>query len=253
MFGQRKRCEEAQQYSQSFLSNHKWGYLLQILMIGTLKTDAGITKYGHRVEMVVCIRSLFPTMKTKNGQEVTKLDNHLSESPMSFTMAEKYGSSTQSRIFPSSSESEYPDPIDNNGGVPCSVKFQNSDKQVNEVLNWIGRHSNKNIKFNLVMRNHKRPLEALPPEVLSLRFRGKSNRAGLNNPILFKALRKVKIRSGKSGDTNSVSFLPKGSVVIINRSSGCSGRVVVQQQNGEYTKIGIYSWRTAVTGKVQSN
>jgi len=101
-----------------------------------------------------------------------------------------------------------------------------------------------NIKLNITMSHHKRSLEVSPPEIHLLRVRGKSSRPRPNNPILYKALRKVWIRSGKSVDTNRVSCLQKGSVVTINRINGRSGRVVVQQQNGEYTKIG---WVTLYT------
>jgi len=239
---QRKGWDEAEQYSQSFLSNRTWGYLLQTLTLDTLKADLGITKYGHRVELMLCMHSLFPGMKTKDREEVTKLDNHLNESPMSFTMAEKYGSSMQSHKFPSSSESEDPDRVSPTHSN--SAKFQNSDKQAKEVMKWAGRYSNMNMKFNFVMRYHKRPLETLPPEVLSFKVRGKCSRTGPSNPIFFKALGKVRIRSGKLGDTNSVSFLPKGSVVTFNRINGRSGMVVVHQQNGEHTKRG---WVTLYT------
>jgi len=101
-----------------------------------------------------------------------------------------------------------------------------------------------NIKSNHAMRSHKRLLEASPPDALSSRTGGKNIRVGTNDPILYKALRKVNVRSGKPGDKNSVSWLPKGSVATINRINGRSGRVAVQQQNVEYTKTGWVTLHT---------
>merc|ERR1719320_2213675 len=71
-----------------------------------------------------------------------------------------------------------------------------------------------------------------------------SGRAKPNNPIMYKALRNVKIRCGRNIDTDVIGTLQKGSIVTINQVKGRSGRIVVQQENGEYTKLG---WVTLYT------
>merc|ERR1719175_247706 len=72
----------------------------------------------------------------------------------------------------------------------------------------------------------------------------KSERARPGNPITYKTLRRVKVRSGKSGETIDVCTLPKGTIVTINQIKGRSGRVVLPQYDGQYKKLG---WVTLYT------
>jgi len=83
-----------------------------------------------------------------------------------------------------------------------------------------------------------------PAEVLYFNVSNKNNRARPDNPIKYKALRNVKIRSGKSVRTDTAGYLAKGSVVVINQIKGRSGRVVVPEPNGDFTKVG---WVTLYT------
>jgi len=81
-------------------------------------------------------------------------------------------------------------------------------------------------------------------EVLSFSVRKKSLRARPDNPLKYKVLRNAWIRSGKSVRSESVSYLTRGSVVVINQIKGRSGRVVVLQPNGDFNKVG---WVTLYT------
>jgi len=79
-------------------------------------------------------------------------------------------------------------------------------------------------------------------KVLPLKSRSKSERARPTNPMAYKTLRKVQIRSGKSHHSNNIGYLPKGSVVVINQ--GRSGRVVFEEENGGFQNVG---WVTLYT------
>jgi len=72
----------------------------------------------------------------------------------------------------------------------------------------------------------------------------KVERASPGNPLVYKTLGKVKIRSGKSGGAADVCSLPKGSIVTINQTHGRWGRVVLPQKDGQYIKLG---WVTLYT------
>jgi len=58
-----KGWEEAIEYENSFRSNQIKGYLLQSLTLDSLKSDLGIWMYGHRLEIMEAIKSLFPNMR----------------------------------------------------------------------------------------------------------------------------------------------------------------------------------------------
>jgi len=58
------RWEEAQEYEAIFRNNGIKGYLLQNLTLESLKSELGISKFGHRMEFMMAIESLFPN-KTK--------------------------------------------------------------------------------------------------------------------------------------------------------------------------------------------
>jgi len=62
--------------------------------------------------------------------------------------------------------------------------------------------------------------------------------------MIYKALRKVKIRSGRSHHWNYIGYLPKGSVVVINQIKGRIGRVAFEKGNGAFKKAG---WVTLYT------
>jgi len=75
-------------------------------------------------------------------------------------------------------------------------------------------------------------------EVLSFCVKKKSLRARPDNPTKYKALRPANIRSGKSVRTDIIGKISKGSVVVINQIKGRSGRIVVPQDHGDFTKVG---------------
>jgi len=64
------------------------------------------------------------------------------------------------------------------------------------------------------------------------------------NPVAYKTLQGVKTRSGKSGYSIDIGYLPKGSVVAINHIKYRSGRVVVKQKYGGLRTAG---WVTLYT------
>merc|ERR1719320_1353946 len=73
MVAQSRGWAEAWQYSQSFLNNNIWGRQLENLTIETLKSDFGINKYGHRLELIEAIQSLFPGMQNHGKGEESKM------------------------------------------------------------------------------------------------------------------------------------------------------------------------------------
>ena len=100
------------------------------------------------------------------------------------------------------------------------------------MMKWVGPPGAKSaIKFPLA--------KDLPPNA-----KGMSTRARPSNPLTYKTLRKVKLRSGKSGHAKVIGYLPKGSVVVINQIKGRSGRIVFQEEDGNFIKAG---WVTLFT------
>merc|ERR1712060_267721 len=87
-------------------------------------------------------------------------------------------------------------------------------------------------------------IKSSSPKVLPLISRSKSKSARPSNPKAYKALRRVKMRSGKSGFSRDIGYLPKGSVVVINQIKGRSGRVVIKQKDGLFKRAG---WVTLYT------
>jgi len=115
---------------------------------------------------------------------------------------------------------------------------QNSDKQptITNVRNPQKVNSSKKVDSQTA--------KGTSTEVISFTMRKKSLRARPDNPIKYKTLRYAKIRSGKSVRTDIIGHLSKGSVVVINQIKGRSGRIVVEQPDGFYTKVG---WVTLYT------
>jgi len=60
--GHINRWPEAEEYENIFRDNGIKGYLLQSLTNESLKSDLGISKHGHRMELMTAIKSLFPKM-----------------------------------------------------------------------------------------------------------------------------------------------------------------------------------------------
>lgn len=83
-----------------------------------------------------------------------------------------------------------------------------------------------------------------PRKYLPVKLTSKSARASPMNPLHYKTLKKVKLRSGKSYLAKEVGYLPKGAVVLINQIKGRCGRVVFPKEDGSFKKAG---WVTLFT------
>jgi len=81
-------------------------------------------------------------------------------------------------------------------------------------------------------------------KVLPVNSRWKDRKARPTNPMVYRTLRKVKLRSGKSSLAKNIGYLPKGSVVVINQTKGRSGRVVFQGEDGKFKKAGWVTLHT---------
>jgi len=258
--------EEADQYYLSFQKNGIWGQLLWKLTLESLKSDLGITKYGHRLEIKVAITRLYPGLQ---GQEVP-LDTNVmiqNRSPMSETLSETesdklssypvptltsstpnmYKPTQRDLVFPSG---ELPSSRSGTAGVSSLGGSLIQDNENKKVLKNIDKPMNSQTSTeNLPAMNFSKTVQwhtpkETPTEVLSFSVRRKSTRARPDNPIKYKTLRNAKIRSGKSVRTDGVGYLQKGAVVVINQIKGRSGRVVRPQHNGEFMKVG---WVTLYT------
>jgi len=256
--------EEADQYSQSFQQNGIWGHLLWKLTLNSLKLDLGIKKYGHRLEIKVAIKRLYPSLLGQDGGEESnmidknrsnmsdtasetdsgRLEGYTVPTPKSFNSS-LYQSTEHDMTFPTGERSPRNSPV----AVSSCVTLR-SDDQNKKALNTnekpltsqpkIDNRSTQN--YNKAVKWHSS--KATPTEVLSFSVRRKSTRARPDNPVEYKTLRNAKIRSGKSVRTDGVGYLQKGSVVVINQIKGRSGRVVHPQRNGEFIKVG---WVTLYT------
>jgi hypothetical protein len=243
--GRFNQWEEADEYAQNFARNNIWGYLLQKLTNDALKHELGIAKYGHRLEIMLAIKCLFPM--TELSEHLVKNDFGSKEphrSPMIESVAEAgsmegegEGSPVQIDRSPSlGSMMTY---------SPCNTALE-PDEHKKEVKKWVGTKAASAEVMKWVGRSarSKKAVKSSSPKVLPFDLRVKSARARPSNPVVYKTLRKVKLRSGKSGHGKDIGYLPKGSVVVINQIKGRSGRVVVQQEAGGFKKAG---WVTLYT------
>jgi len=225
--GRFNNWEEADQYAQNFASNNIWGYLLQKLTNDTLKNELGIVKYGHRLEIMLAIRCLFPCTSASNHLLYKDMDyKEETQSPMLESQAEVgslvgEGSSVQYDRSPS---------LNSTMAYSPRNKVFKPEEQQKEVMKWVGSKVG--------------PVAAVKSSSPTLNVRVNSERARPTNPVVYKTLRKVKLRSGKSGHAKDIGYLPKGSVVVINQIKGRSGRVVFQQEDGGFKRAG---WVTLYT------
>jgi len=134
--------------------------------------------------------------------------------------------------------------------VASSPKLVLPTSKNNEVLKNIGKQSSPSTKKDdssticKLKADEWQTSEPNDAEVLSFSVRKKSVRARPDNPLKYKVLRDGKLRFGKSVRSDFIKFISKGSVVVINQIKGRSGRVVVPQPDGSFTKVG---WVTLYT------
>jgi len=219
--------EEADEYAQNFAKHNIWGYLLQKLTNDTLKQELGISKYEHRHEIMLAIRCLFPMAVTNHLVEKDAEQRSESQSPMLESVRSLKGDVSQLQIERSPSLSS---------AMTFSLCNRAIDQEEHkkEVMKWVGPSRSL--------------LAASSPKDLSFNEEEKSTRATPTHPVIYKTLRKVKLRLRKAGHSKNIGYLPKGSVVVINQIKGRSGRVVFQNKDGKYVKVG---WVTLYTQNKQ--
>jgi len=228
--GRHNMWEEADAYGNNFAQNSIWGYLLQKLTDGGLKDDLGVVKYEHRLKIMWAIGHLFPrTAVSNNLVETDMVHKDVIQSPVLESSTETgsvkgNASPTQMGRSPAMS------------GIMINSP-RNRDLQPEE-------HKNEVTKWGESANRYRIAFSFSSSKVLPLNSRSKSERARPTNPMAYKTLRKVKIRAGKSGHSNHVGYLPKGSVVVINQIKGRSGRVVFEDGNRGFKKAG---WVTLYT------
>merc|ERR1719320_194449 len=209
--------DEADEYAWSFKRNDIWGYLLHQLTLDSLKYDLGISKFGHRLKIMLAIKHL-----------------HLSILGSDFSADSDYDKSPRADSLP----------LDTQISTSTQDMQGKTPSTSSQCMSSPAHHSPlQDVDFG-----EKEAIE-LPPKcssinVMSSKTSKKSTRASPENPIMYKTFQKVKIRSGKSFLSANIGYLNKGSVVLINQVKGRSGRVVIQQDDGEIVKVGWVSLYT---------
>jgi len=227
--GRNNMWEEADEYANNFAWNGITGYLLTKLTNKTLKEELGIAICGHRMEIMLAIKCLFPkNAPSEHFAEQNIMLNYELPSPM----------------VVSSEETETVE--DNASSIPTRSPLVSRNivcSQRNGDLEAIEHSSSRNAT--------PAAKKATPAVCPSLRRDPacKSNswnsaRARPSNPLVYKTLRKVKLRKGKGVQTKVIGYLPRGSIVVINQIKGRSGRIVFQDKRGRYKTAG---WVTLYT------
>jgi len=263
--------EEAEQYEHNFRDNGIKGYLLESLTLQSLKTDLGISKYGHRLEIMMAIKRLFPKMVTMTPDMVKNTGTN-SPSPMLLTFTGSTNVSSPINTFyspviifdtPQSGSHEYSSKVHSHSeGIRSSSSsstFVNQIKMVSDSKNQSDQGSVPKTEhpygeIRNFCSNHSGPIpgqKEMPPDVNSSqcdhsKVKRKSKRAGPTNPVEYVTLCEVQIRAGKSVNANVVGELNEGQTVVINQIKGRSGRIVEQEVNGRNTNKG---WVTLFTSK----
>jgi len=272
--GYQKGWEEATEYENSFRGNQIKGYMLQSLTHDSLKSDLGIWKYGHRLEIMMAIKGLFPSM---GKMILNKMQNTVVNSPLVSQM-----------VFPcvgsenvGSPMSTFCSPImtfgtPQNGHQPVGMGYsQIVQSDMNGTACWspinINQHRTDNVKdvghgnvqgSPTMSEQPSGELYSLDCKFLRSSYGGKEipldsksnqhgrydkkvndkkrkcKRAGPTNPVEYLTLCQVQVRAGKSGNANVTGELEAGQIVVINQIKGRSGRIVEERKNGEYVKKG---------------
>jgi len=232
--GRHKYWEEADEYANNFAQNNICGYLLQGLTTGILKDDLGIIKWAHRWRIMLGIRCLFPQSAVlKHSMETDMVQTDEIERAV-LESTHEVGSGEGNTYPVQSDRSPFVSGIFAHSQGKTEWQTKEHKK---EVEKWSGNSARCRIA-----------IKSSSPKVLPLFSRSKSNIARPSNPKAYKALRRVKMRSGKSGCSKDIGYLPKGSVVVINQIKGRSGRVVIKQKDGLFKRAG---WVTLYTKEMK--
>jgi len=253
--GKIKRWPEADAYAQSFRNNNITGYLLDKLKIGSLKSELGITKYGHRLEIMAAINELYSTVSRQGEKE------GIGEDAVSSTTAPTSGLNHEGR-YHSALVNEMSHPTatalylckgksavawenDEWSWSPLCDNMLCLSKHAQEVRKWV----NPGNKSFSTRKSSNDPLTYLNSDhPVTERAKGRSKRARPGNHIAYKALHTVTIQKGKSFSSCIVGYLVEKSIVLINQIKGRRGRIVLRKPDGELLVIG---WVPLFTSKGQ--
>jgi len=334
---------EAEEYENNFRSNKIKGYLLQSLTLKSLKMELGISKWGHRMEIIRAIKKVFPDMwwnSVRNSPVLSPLvqssvGNESVGPPINTVWSPKVSGVSPTNVTPQmpsrtgftsnaankwkgngvhSGVMGYPVTPQNglknvtisnqatsqNGPQPGGMGFPGnvgSNLECNATPhvgmgyttivggNANGMKNNSRIGCHLqgmktflnarnrngdslpeaekigenhrsIVRTSKTATErnevpfssyARGQDMEKVHIDGKkktSRRAAPTNPVKYKALCSVDIRSAKSGKGHVVGELKEGQIVVLNQIKGRNGRIVERKKNGVYKKVGWVPLRT---------
>jgi len=209
-------------------------------------------KYGHRLAIVAEIERIYPTRQMQadevkvckarqSGRSLKKsmLDTQNDESELKPEQTPKAFKSQKDKT--SNHNLTSCDEASTVGIVTNMASGLKDNKSKNKFPNSFEEQKTSKDLPNV---DKGQSGEMSSAEVLSFSVRKKSIRARPDNPVKYKALRNAKIRSGKSVRSDTISYLTRGAVVVINQIKGRSGRVVILKPNGEFKKVG---WVTLYT------
>jgi len=257
--GKSKMWSEADAYAQSFKNNNITGYLLDKLNTGSLKSELGITKYGHRLEIMAAIKDLysnasnageegsreadFPKNSSINGSSNDYVGRCLGE----FGNELSYQNQTAAGRWMGKSVGAVENGYEGISSPVCNNIF-NVSKHAQEVKKWV----NPSTGSFLVRKWSNAPLSYIcskkSESSIADNVKGRSKRARPGNHIAYKALHTVTIQKGKSFSSCIVGQLLENSIVIINQIKGRRGRIVLKKPNGELQVVG---WVPLFTRKGQ--
>jgi len=263
---------EVIEYEKNFRSNQIKGYMLQSLTLESLKSDLGIWKYGHRLEIMNAIKSLFPSMgELSSNMANSTVSSNSIYSPM---LSSGIGSPLNTFYSPVVTFGT-PQSVPQSMGVCYSPNVRSdivgirngsptrTSGQCMETVSDFGNRGNGSstiISEKSAMHHYGSDFEKIPSSKgmhsyantyekdqskVAKIVKKKSKRVGPSNPVEYMALCEVQIRGGKSASSKVVGELKARQTVVINQIKGRSGRVVVKGENGKYTKKG---WVSLFTG-----
>merc|ERR550534_487230 len=227
--GRYNAWEETDEYAENFKENNIWGVLLPKLTNKTLKDDLGIAKCGHRLEIMLAIKCLFPKKKPSEhfAEEKIPQNDELLRSPMVESAGETGSVKDTTSSIPAWSPS-----------VSSMMVYSQCKGDVEAMEHSSSKKATPAAKLTTPAVN---PYLREDP---SAKPNWNSDRARPSHPVVYKTLRKAELRSGKSGRAKALGYLPKGSIVVINQIKGRNGRVVFQNKLGRYKTAG---WVTLYT------
>merc|ERR550534_3567687 len=215
--------KEADTYANNFKTKNISGNLLKNLTKETLKEELGIVKFGHRLKIMLAIERLCQlSAVSMNLAEKKPAREHELSSPMSELMTEPVGEKKEDIALSFQGSPSMRSMI---GYLPNSQNKNKLGANKNNLSKWSERPGKCTTTVNCSSRSLANPIS-------------RNNRASPTNPLVFRTLVKVKLRSGKSYRAKDLGFLPKGAVVLINQIKGRSGRVVFREEDGSFKTRG---------------